>query len=75
MCEGLGLMEWFRVNSRKLETGLGTITAGIPFTQLVRIEASWVSNTWAPAVVRFRAFRGGTWSLATATFQAPIALL
>ena len=40
------------VNPKKLETGLRTNSAGIPYTLLLRIEANhWVSNFWASTVV------------------------
>ena len=44
----------FTVNPIKLEPGLRPNSAGIPYTLLLRIEATWVSNFWAFAV--------GTWS-------------
>ena len=43
--ESLGLM----VNSKKLKTGSRTISAGIPYTLLLRLEAG-VSNFWASAI-------------------------
>ena len=41
-----------RANPKKLETGLGTISAAIPYTLLLRIEAIGFPTFWASTVIQ-----------------------